>query len=534
MAFEHEYFKLSEVPLPSTPVQVVAATLVALSVAKVVFDYFASRRKLSYPPGPRPLPLVGNLLDIPLPDSPREQWKIYAGAIILNINVGDIMHFRALGRSIVVLSSLQAVKDLLDLRAAIYSDRPYLRMFEISEAPDYILTIAPYGKVWRDLRQAFQSYFTPKNVSKYEDVQLGSAHELLKRLIVSDSSSWVDQVRVTLSSTILEVGYGHKVQDVNDRHMQVAGSAIGGFVEMATPGQFLIEFLPFLRYVPSWMPGANFKRQVLTWRRDLQRMFQEPFDEMKQRMVAGQQPSCLAADILKSKPNSLSPEEVEALARNVPGAAHIGGAGTSGPSTILFFLAMALHPEVQRKAQEELDRVVGSERLPTFSDRPNLPYIEALTKEVLRWELAVPLSIAHSNTEEDEYRGYRIPKGSIILVVSRRAILHDERTYPDPFAFKPERFLKDGKLNPDVLDPSEACFGFGRRRCPGRHFAANNLFSIFSNVLHTFNITPAKGKDGKPVDTTFKMSRGTISSPSVFDCDIIPRSAQAEALIRAA
>ena len=76
---------------------------------------------------------------------------------------------------------------------------------------------------------------------------------------------------------------------------------------------------------------------------------------------------------------------------------------------------MLLYPEVQAKAQEELDRVVGPHRLPDFSDLPDLPYIHAVCKEVLRWQPAAPLGVPHCNIRDDEYRGMLIPKGSTII-----------------------------------------------------------------------------------------------------------------------
>jgi hypothetical protein len=80
-----------------------------------------------------------------------------------------------------------------------------------------------------------------------------------------------------------------------------------------------------------------------------------------------------------------------------------------------FFLAMVNHPEVQARAHAELDAVVGSDRLPDFADRPHMPYLEAIISEVLRWIPVTPLAIPHATTQDDEYRGYYIPKGSVIV-----------------------------------------------------------------------------------------------------------------------
>lgn len=138
---------------------------------------------------------------------------------------------------------------------------------------------------------------------------------------------------------------------------------------------------------------------------------------------------------------------------------------------------MLKFPEVQAKAQAQLDQALGKYQLPSFDDEVSLPYITAITKEVLRWHPVTPIALPHLNTEEDSYQGYTIPANSTIIPNAwyvainvrlypsdryLRAILHDETIYPEPFEFKPERFLKDGQPNPSVLDPS-AAFGFGRR-----------------------------------------------------------------------
>ena len=81
----------------------------------------------------------------------------------------------------------------------------------------------------------------------------------------------------------------------------------------------------------------------------------------------------------------------------------------------VFFLAMILYPDVQRKAQQELDRVVGTERLPAFSDMPSLPYVQAIVKECIRWFPASSLGVAHAPSEDDIYEGYLIPKGAIVM-----------------------------------------------------------------------------------------------------------------------
>ena len=149
------------------------------------------------------------------------------------------------------------------------------------------------------------------------------------------------------------------------------------------------------------------------------------------------------------------------------------------------FLAMSLYPEVQSKAQHELDSVVGRSRLPALADRPSLPYLNAIVKETLRWHTATPLGVPHLSVADDEYDGMFIPVNSIVMVnawyvvfrfystgtapgmltrSTLRSILHDPKMYTEPDAFIPERYLsQDGKPNQDVRDPGSVIFGFGRR-----------------------------------------------------------------------
>lgn len=194
-----------------------------------------------------------------------------------------------------------------------------------------------------------------------------------------------------------------------------------------------------------------------------------------------------------------------------------------------FFLAMTLNPEVQKKAQEEISRVVGEDRLPGFADRDNLPYIGALIKEVLRWNPVGPLgeshltvtslllvahdacffpppALPHRVTSDDIYRGYHIPKDSLILANVWK-FLHDPKVYSNPFEFDPSRFLGP---NPEK-DPREVCFGFGRRVCPGSVLAQASLYITAAMSLAVFDIS-------KKVD-----ERGNVIEPLVRYADTMIR-----------
>ncbi|KAF9522930.1 cytochrome P450 [Crepidotus variabilis] len=137
-----------------------------------------------------------------------------------------------------------------------------------------------------------------------------------------------------------------------------------------------------------------------------------------------------------------------------------GGADTTVSIEYAFFLAMILFPEVQKKAQAEIDAIVGNDRLPTFADIPHLPYVNAVVTELFRWNSVGPLvvGIPHTAVEDGYINGYFVRKGALIIT-NLWNMLHDPETYPEPFKLDPERHLGPN-LQRDVR---KIAFGFDRR-----------------------------------------------------------------------
>jgi len=190
---------------------------------------------------------------------------------------------------------------------------------------------------------------------------------------------------------------------------------------------------------------------------------------------------------------------------------------------------MTLYPGAVKSAQEELDRVVGRDRLPDFSDKDSLPYLNALIYEVLRWRPTFPIAIPHllRSDSDDVYNGYRIPAGSMVIGNSW-AILHDENVYPDPTSFKPERFLKNGAPDPSVPLPDSA-WGFGRRSCAGKEFVLSFMFITIASVLASFDIDAPTDEKGRAIFPKDEFTGGIIRHAVPFECVIKPRSSHAAA-----
>ncbi|KAG6853830.1 hypothetical protein C0991_000944 [Blastosporella zonata] len=194
---------------------------------------------------------------------------------------------------------------------------------------------------------------------------------------------------------------------------------------------------------------------------------------------------------------------------------------------------MTLNPDVQKKAQAEIDSIIGSERLPNLADRPHLPYVNAVVTEVLRWNSVAPtgtsiLGVPHTAMEDGIIGGYLIPKGSIILA-NLWNMLHDPEVYPEPFEFQPERHIVTSEKSAQ-RDPRNVCFGYGRRICPGMHLAETSLFSVIAASLAVFDVKKVV-ENGVEIIPVHESTSGIISFPEAFKCSITPRSPKAVSLV---
>jgi len=213
-------------------------------------------------------------------------------------------------------------------------------------------------------------------------------------------------------------------------------------------------------------------------------------------------------------------------------------AETTTSSMKWWMLAMVAFPETQRRAQAELDAVVGRSRIPSFSDLHGLPYLRAMVKEILRWRSILPVGIPHRSLEDDWYEGMFIPKGTMCLV-NVGLCNQDPAIYGDDATqFDPSRHLNpDGTLAPsppDTQDEGHVVYGFGKRMCVGRHVANDTMFIAFAVLLWASEIVPAKDESGQdiPVDVDDYLDNGMLHLPLPFSCKITPRFPEVTDILR--
>ncbi|KAK1230783.1 hypothetical protein PQX77_006117 [Marasmius sp. AFHP31] len=506
---------------PSSMDKAAVATATLLSLA-CAWKLYRSRNNLPLPPGPPKLPLVGNLFQMPS----FPVWEAYQRWS--EEYDSDIIHLDAAGTSIVVLNSAKAINDLLEKRSRIYSSRPPAPMVCDLMGWDWHFGFKVYGDEWRARRRTFLQIFHQKAARQFEPQEIKHTRNLLRRLL-DKPEDFLGHLQHHAAAVVMSVAYGLEIKPAHDAYVELADAAMHPLLLALTPGKFWVDSFPMLKYVPSWLPGAGFKKYGEASHQLATAMVTKPFEDGKVIMEQTGVPSFISSALQKLD-GKATPKQ-EQIIREAAGSMYLAGADTTVSAITTFILAMLFAPEAQQKAQEELDRVVPSGRLPDFSDEERLPYTTALVKEALRWNNVAPMALPHVLEVEDEYKGYRIPANTIVYG-NVWAVLHDEQVYSEPFKFQPERFLRDGKVSyEDAPDPVTVFFGFGRRICPGRHMAYSSMWITIASVLKMFRISKAIDANGNIIEPTYKYRTGLVTSPEPFPCSIKPRISDAEDLL---
>ncbi|VDC07377.1 unnamed protein product [Peniophora sp. CBMAI 1063] len=468
-------------------------------------------RSSHLPPGPEPRFFTGNVHQFPR----SEAWKVY---VEWAKQYGPVFMLRIFNQKIVILNSHAAVMDLLEARSSIYSDRPVVWMYKVLVDRQWaVFNISDHHPRFKTYRKLLQSALNPKVIQDYRPLQSREAHTML-RLLYERPAEFISHFRRNAGAVILEISYGWTVNGADDKFVKLIEDGFKVQAEIARPGRWFVDIFPWLRFVPSWFPGAGFKRKAEEYKTYFREVDRAPHDWAMERINSGTYIDSFTSRNMRPQDAPQPDAEMEDIIKWCSSALYAGGADTTVAATTTFVLCIVLNQGVQVQAQAEIQRVVGHDRLPTLDDRKNLPYVDALTKEVLRWAPPAPLGLPHTASQDDHYGGFYIPKQSMVFA-NVWALMHDETVYPNPFAFEPERFIQ----KEPQYDPTRYVFGFGRRVCPGSHFAEASLFLNISNILSAFSILRPIGEDGKEFDPPGDYTSTITSHPKPFPCRIVPR-----------
>ncbi|KAJ6533284.1 cytochrome P450 [Mycena vulgaris] len=498
--------------------------ILGISLPILCLYYARKVRTLSLPPGPRGLPFVGNILDVPSGDI----WLKFSQ---LGDIWGDISSLTVFGQTMVIANSLKVAEDLLDVQGANFSDRPVIPVGGELAGFNTTLPLAQYGDRVRAERKLFHQLFGSRaSIQQFVPLLSSEIPKFLRNILLNPDRVAAEISRITGAIT-LRIAYGYHIIDgpAQDSYLEMFETAMDNFCRASTPAAFIVDILPALRYWPEWLPGGGFHTTARIWEKQLRATQDTAYDYVKNQMAAGTAEPSFASTLLEEELHDGD------LIKWAAGSIQAGGSDTTAAQLKALFLAMSLYPDVQTAAQKELDAVIGTDRLPDISDRAQLPYVDALCKEVLRWHASAPTGVPHRTREDFIYnRGdgsepMLIPKDSIIIPNIWK-MMHDPKRYANPMVFDPTRFIATSTREADP-DPARICFGFGRRICPGKLLADTTLFLACSAILTVFKISKAC-ENGVIIEPRLGQTTGTVSHPLPFKCLVEPRNALALELIR--
>ncbi|KAF8991683.1 cytochrome P450 [Cyathus striatus] len=364
------------------------------AIAIICFFKYAWTTRLRVPPGPPSLPIIGHLGILPETNQEivfREWSKLY-------------------GRSFIILGSLKSASELLEKRSAIYSDRMRLVAFEIMGWIPSVVFL-PYGKQFHKHRRLLQGELNKNICLSYYPIQETRTGELLTSLM-HNPEQYEDHFFRFTASIIVKITYGLDLEE-HDPYIEISKKAMESISTCGSPGGTAVDFIPFLKYFPSWFPGTYYAFLARSFYKSTRLLFTYMFEKKD-----GTAQSSFVYNHLSHLQNDgiASDEEVDDI---------------RGAAAVMYSGAVETTSEVQQKVQEELDRVIGRRRFPTPEDRESLPYFEAVFQEIYRCSTPFPLGIPHHSLEDDTYNGMFIPKGSVVIA-NLYGIHHDEAVYKEP------------------------------------------------------------------------------------------------------
>lgn len=491
--------------------------VVALILYMVTSWYLTRRNRLPLPPSPQQTFIGGNLHNFP------DLTQAFLVFTSWAQTYGPIFHLRLFNKHVIVLNSGKAALDLLESRSNIYSDRPDTVFdHKVAMLNHNMFRMRVNHPRFRAYRKMMHSGIGPRAVQEYRPLQLQERNVLLQSL-VNSPEDFISHLRRNAGSFILKVTYGYDVKSNTDEFLDLIDKAFQNEAEkLSRP--FIVEYLPFLRFFPSWFPLCDFKNVAKEMRAS--RVEEIPFLWSKNLIDSGKFVNSFVSRFLLPEDGSTVSEEDQDILKWCAHAMYIGGGDTVVSAMTTFFYIMEMYPEIQKRAQMDIDHVTGGERLPVPEDEAKLPYVTAIVKEVLRYMPVAPLGLQHRVMEEDEYEGYRIPKGSVIIG-NIRAITLDPELYRDPEEFRPERHLG---VHPET-DPYKFVFGFGRRACPGSHLAERSLFLNVASILALFRIQKQVDDAGRLVEPKNEYQGSVTIHIKPFPCKISVRSAHLLSLL---
>ncbi|XP_031673093.1 cytochrome P450 2U1-like [Oncorhynchus kisutch] len=518
--------------------------ILALTVFVAVYYLMHTFRKHqdfpNIPPGPKPWPIVGNFGGFLVPnfiwrrfggwggkDVPKSKTRaLISPQVIITEQAkvyGNIYSMWVGSQLVVVLNGYEVVRDALSNRADVFSDRPEIPTVTIMTKRKGIV-FAPYGPVWR--RQRKFCHTTLRNfglgkLSLEPCILEGLAvvkSELLRLSEEDTECSGVDLTPLitnSVSNVISYIALGQRFHHTDREFGALLDLMARGLEIIANSAAVLINVFPLLYYLPFgvFREVRQVERDITAFLKQIITRHRETLDPANPRdLIDMYLVEMLAQEAAGETDSSFS----EDYLFYIIGDLFIAGTDTTTNTVLWMMLYMVVYPDIQERVQAEIDAVVGPDRVPSLTDKGSLPFTEATIMEVQRMTVVVPLAIPHMASETTEFRGYTIPKGTVIIP-NLWSVHRDPTVWEEPDDFNPSRFLDDqgNLLRKECFIP----FGIGRRVCMGEQLAKMELFLMFTSLLQAFSFRLPEGLAPPPMHGRF----GLTLAPCSYTVTVRPR-----------
>ncbi|KAK9071786.1 hypothetical protein SSX86_008215 [Deinandra increscens subsp. villosa] len=450
-----------------------------LLLASYLFTSQIRRRSSNLPPTVFPsIPLIGHLYLLKPP--------LYRTLAKISAKHGPILQLQLGFRRVLVVSSPSAAEECFTKKNdVVFANRPKLLFGKIIGANYTSIVSSPYGDNWRNLRRiSSMEILSVHRLNEFHDVRVEENRLLIRKLRSSSSpvNAKVMLYELTLNVMTRMIS-GKRYFGVDDRELEEEGKRFRDILDegfLLAGASNVGDYLPIL----SWLGIKGLEKRLIALQERMDVFFQGLIEQLREskgdEVVNGKK---TMIELLLSLQESEPEYYTDAMIRSFVVDLLAAGSETSAGTMEWAMSLLVNHPLVLKKAQDEIDRVIGNARLVDEPDIAKLPYLRCIINETLRLYPAGPLLVPRESSEDCVVGGYKIPGGTI-LIVNQWAIHHDPKVWDDPERFNPERFDGlEGNRDGFKFMP----FGSGRRSCPGEGLAVRMLWMTLGSIIQCFD-----------------------------------------------